>query len=179
MSWTSRRTRRSCFPRRPWISRPSKLIFPLSARSRATTRRPTVVLPQPDSPTRPNTSPSRIEKETSETAFTVPTLRRMRPPFITGNSLTRWSTERSWGRFARSAARCLEDASTSAELHRHGAVLDVHGVEAGEPVRHVPVEAGVRGLYERWLLLSALVGGVLAARVEAAVRVRLGQVGRQ
>ena len=47
--------------------------------------RPIVVLPQPDSPTRPKVSPEPISNETSETAWTEP-MERCRMPEVTGNS---------------------------------------------------------------------------------------------
>ena len=43
---------------------------------------PRVDLPQPDSPTRPKTSPLRTLKLTSSTAFTSPMWRRRKPPRI-------------------------------------------------------------------------------------------------
>ena len=42
--------------------------------------RPSVDLPQPDSPTRPKISPGVTSKSTSSTAYTSPTWRRMMPP---------------------------------------------------------------------------------------------------
>ena len=42
--------------------------------------RPSVVLPQPDSPTSANVSPGMISKSTPSTAYTVPIWRRMIPP---------------------------------------------------------------------------------------------------
>ena len=42
--------------------------------------RPTVVFPQPDSPTKPRVSPVRAFSETPSTACTLPTLRRNTPP---------------------------------------------------------------------------------------------------
>src|SRR5579863_828478 len=63
--------------------------------SRATIILPVVVLPQPDSPTRPNVSPGRTSKDTSETACTAPTWRCRIAPLVTGNSLTRFFTTRN------------------------------------------------------------------------------------
>src|ERR1700694_538442 len=80
------------FRRRPRLSllrlSPSNQISPESGFSSATTSRPRVVFPQPDSPTRPKVSPLAIERETLETAFTLPTVRGMTAPRVTGNSLT-------------------------------------------------------------------------------------------
>ena len=50
-----------------------KRIRPAVGSTRRATRRPTDVLPQPDSPTRPSVSPRRIVKSTPSTARTVPT----------------------------------------------------------------------------------------------------------
>ena len=58
--------------RRAWPTRPS-------AAGAGGASRPSVVLPQPDSPTRPKTSPRRTSKLTSSTALTSPTWRRMKP----------------------------------------------------------------------------------------------------
>ena len=57
-------------------------------------QRAVVVLPQPDSPTRPSVSPSRIVKLTSSTAATAPTTLRFHPRRI-GNDFRRWRTSRS------------------------------------------------------------------------------------
>ena len=57
-------------------------------------QRPVVVLPLPDSPTRPNVSPSSIEKLTSSTARTTVRLRR-NSPLPRANSFTRLRTSRS------------------------------------------------------------------------------------
>jgi len=73
---------------------PSNRMEPELAFSSATSRRPMVVLPQPDSPTRPNVSPRPMAKLTPETALTEPTWRRNTPPAMTGNSLTRSVTSR-------------------------------------------------------------------------------------
>ena len=43
-----------------------------------------VVLPQPDSPTSPSVSRSRMSKLMPSTACTVPTRRRSSPPFSSG-----------------------------------------------------------------------------------------------
>ena len=53
------------------MSSPSKRIVPAVGSMRRRSRRPTVVLPQPDSPTRPSVSPRRISKLTPSTAWTM------------------------------------------------------------------------------------------------------------
>ena len=50
--------------------------------------RPSVVLPEPDSPTTPTVSPSRTTSETPSTAFTWPTVRRRKPRLIGNQTLT-------------------------------------------------------------------------------------------
>src|SRR5512143_3732503 len=50
--------------------KPSNSMRPLVGSIRRSTMRPMVVLPQPDSPTRPKLSPRRTAKDTPETAFT-------------------------------------------------------------------------------------------------------------
>src|SRR3954471_9604256 len=70
---------------------PSKRTWPPVAGTRRRIVRPTVVLPQPDSPTRPSVSPRLIENVTSSTAFTQATVRCRRPP-RTGKYLTKRAT---------------------------------------------------------------------------------------
>src|ERR1700689_1708294 len=76
------------------MSSPLITIEPDVGGSRATIIRPGVVLPQPDSPTRPNVSPGRTSNDTSDTACTAPTCRCRIAPLVTGNSLTRFCTMR-------------------------------------------------------------------------------------
>ena len=57
--------------------------------------RPVVLLPQPDSPTRPKVSPRRTSNDTPSTAFTLPTWRRMTAPAITGKWTFRSLTSRT------------------------------------------------------------------------------------
>jgi len=67
-----RRRRRSSFDLRLVSSTPSNLTLPaVGSRSRIIAR-PVVLLPQPDSPTRPSVSPRRTSKVMSSTALTVP-----------------------------------------------------------------------------------------------------------
>ncbi len=61
------------------------------------TARPVVVFPHPDSPTRPSVSPGAMEKDTPDTAWTSPTLRRKSPPPRTGKCLNRSVTSSSAG----------------------------------------------------------------------------------
>ena len=125
MIWKSRRLRL----RSPWFSLvtsfPSKRIAPEVGFSSATTSRPIVVLPQPDSPTRPNVSPSRTEKDTLETALTLPTLRCRTAPAVTGNSFTSWSTSTITLRDVSSSTRpnaCLDaSAESTTRIARLGA----------------------------------------------------------
>src|SRR2546422_259022 len=57
--------------------------------------RPVVLLPQPDSPTRPRVSPRRTSNDTPSTAFTLPTWRRTTAPAITGKWTFRSVTSRT------------------------------------------------------------------------------------
>src|SRR5687767_8065696 len=56
--------------------------------------RPVVLLPQPDSPTRPSVSPRLIKKSRPSTACTAPTVRCTRIPFVMGKCIFRPSTFR-------------------------------------------------------------------------------------
>ena len=89
-----RRTFLSSFSLKAVISCPSKMIWPLVGFSSWRMQRPVVVLPQPDSPTRPSVSPRRIEKLTPSTALTTAGLPPRRPPPPIGKCLTRSRTSR-------------------------------------------------------------------------------------
>ena len=56
--------------------------------------RPSVVLPQPDSPTSPKVSPRRTASPTPLTACSVPIRRRRIAPAVTENSLNTSSNSR-------------------------------------------------------------------------------------
>ena len=61
------------------MSAPPKRIVPAVGSSSRSTARPTVVLPQPDSPTSPSVSPGMTWSETSSTAFTVAVSEERKP----------------------------------------------------------------------------------------------------
>ena len=71
ITWILRRTPRMSAWFAWVMSAPPKRIEPAVASSSLSTARPTVVLPQPDSPTSPSVSPAMTWIETSSTAFTV------------------------------------------------------------------------------------------------------------
>ena len=95
ISCRSRRCRRSSPGPSAKTLWPSSNTVPEFGRSSATTTRPIVVLPQPDSPTRPNVSPAVTVNETLDTACTLATWRWRIAPAVTGNSLTRSRTSSS------------------------------------------------------------------------------------
>ncbi len=85
------------------MSRPSiSMLPPVGSISRSTVR-PTVDLPQPDSPTRPSVSPARIEKLTPSTANTVPAA-RCNSPLRTGKCFLRSRTSSTAGADASAMA---------------------------------------------------------------------------
>src|ERR1700722_2187588 len=73
------------------ISRPSKNTPPEVGSTKRRMERPTVVLPEPDSPTRPITSPGWMVNDTSSTALTVVGWRDKSPDLET-KCLVRWRT---------------------------------------------------------------------------------------
>ncbi len=83
ISCTSRRRVRRCARDIVPMSAPFSSTAPSSGRSSPTIRRPSVLLPHPDSPTRPNVSPALTERETSETAWTTPAP-RVNSPDLSG-----------------------------------------------------------------------------------------------
>src|SRR6516164_410345 len=93
------------------MSFPEIRILPAVGSIKRVTVRPTVVLPQPDSPTRPSVSPGLIVKLTPSTANTVPLARWSRPLRIgkcflrsRTSSTALWSDIRVPVEFARAPA---------------------------------------------------------------------------
>src|ERR1700761_7336678 len=76
------------------ISRPLKNTPPEVGSTRRRMERPTVVLPEPDSPTRPIPSPGWMVNDTSSTALTVVGLRDKSPEGET-KCFVRWRTASS------------------------------------------------------------------------------------
>src|SRR5262249_42306668 len=113
--------------------------------------RPTVVLPHPDSPTRPTVSAGPTLKLTSSTACTKPMVRRSSPR-RTGKYFLRPFT------------------SSTAALSGIGGTHDLVGMPAGRPV--------LRGLLlVGWILLAAHVAGKGAARRETAAGRQIAEGG--
>src|SRR6266581_1561918 len=77
--------------------------------------RPSVVLPHPDSPTRPSVSPRLICKLTSSTAWTLPTTRRRNPPWI-GKYFLTFLTSTSVSATSRRAVRSAEVSAIAGEV---------------------------------------------------------------
>ncbi len=133
MSWTRRRYVLSCLvPHRSVTSSPSNSIRPAVWRVSLTMTRPVVVLPEPDSPTSPRTSPGAMLRSMPSTARTAPAGRRAsvsrRPPRIgkwTSRPLTRMRSvtrrpraARRWasGRRAAGGRRSRAGLATSSAL---------------------------------------------------------------
>jgi hypothetical protein len=95
----SRRNGRISLKRRPWMSLPRNTIGPSDEISRSSAR-PSVVLPEPDSPTTPSVSPLRTDRLTPSTALMWPTVLRSRPRLI-GNQTFRSSADITTGDRAR------------------------------------------------------------------------------
>ena len=100
------------------MSRPSKTILPAVGSSSFMIVRPSVVLPQPDSPTMPSVSPARTVRSTPSTARTCPTV-CLKTPALIGKCLTRPSTRRSRRR------------STTTRRCRRGSLRLAHDRSAG------------------------------------------------
>src|SRR6516162_10215858 len=109
----SRRNGRIALKLRPWMLLPRKTIGPLEEISRSSAR-PSVVLPEPDSPTTPNVSPLRTARLTPSTALMYPTIDRMNPRLI-GNQTFRALADITTGDFGRGGAGSgLGSAASSA-----------------------------------------------------------------
>ncbi|SKV05373.1 Uncharacterised protein [Mycobacteroides abscessus subsp. abscessus] len=106
------RISRSCLRLAVEISFPATQIVPDATFSRPTAARPIVDFPDPDSPTRPTTSPLPMVNDTSSTARKL--------PLLPGYSMTACSTlsARSvgggllWSRPCKVAPRCGTEASS-------------------------------------------------------------------
>ena len=128
--WMSRRTGRICLRLNFVMSAPLKMIWPLVGSTSLMIVRPSVVFPQPDSPTTPSVSPRVTVRSTPSTARTWPTV-CLRTPALIGKCLTRPSIRRiSFGSAAvgrrrrRRRARRLAHRRSSrgrAEMRRPGA----------------------------------------------------------
>ena len=92
--WRSLRTGRSSRLERFVMSRPSKRILPAVGSKSLMIVRPSVVFPEPDSPTTPSVSRSRTARSMPSTALTCATV-CLKTPALTGKCLTRPSTRRS------------------------------------------------------------------------------------
>ena len=79
------------------MSSPSKRTVPLVGSCRRTRSRPSVDLPQPDSPTMPSVSPRRTSSETPSTAWTTSRMPRRTEVDRTGKCLTRSTASSSTG----------------------------------------------------------------------------------
>src|SRR5690606_4016864 len=97
--------------------RPSNQAAPAVGSSSRTSRRASVDLPQPDSPTMPSVSPRARVKLTPSTALTVPTWRLKSTPRVSGKCFARFSTHRSG-----SSARVVPGRSEAAIEHLPGEV---------------------------------------------------------
>src|ERR1700730_14066123 len=98
----SRRNGRIALKRRPWILLPRNTHAP-SYEISSNSARPSVVLPEPDSPTTPSVSPLRTEIETPSTALIWPTVERNNPA-LTGNQTFKPSADITTGLPGRGGA---------------------------------------------------------------------------
>ena len=88
--------------RRPWMLLPRNTIGPSEEISRSSAS-PSVVLPEPDSPTTPSVSPLRTAMLTPSTALIWPTVERNSPRLI-GNQTLRLSADITTGSLGRGGA---------------------------------------------------------------------------
>src|SRR5690242_12802686 len=113
---TSRRSARSFSPRRCVMSSPLNAILPAVGSISLIAVRPSVDLPQPDSPTSPSVSPVLISRSTPSTACTCPTV-RCKTPEATGNHTFRSLIETSGSADVHARVRVLTAVSGTLELH--------------------------------------------------------------
>src|SRR3954447_18797971 len=145
-----RRMSRSALPLRLKMSWPLNRTVPAVGRSSAMSNRPSVDLPQPDSPTTPRVSPLRRSKLTPSTARTAPTCFLNRMPRVRGKCLTRSRTSSTGSAPGLAAARL------------DGLVID-------QLLPEVARAGAVRGdVVQRWFVRATHVTRIRAARVERA-----------
>src|SRR5690348_7858571 len=98
------------------MSWPLNMILPSVGAMSLIAVRPSVDLPQPDSPTSPRVSPVLISRSTPSTACTYPTV-RCRTPEATGNQTFRSVIETSGSAAVHARVSVLTAVSTTLELH--------------------------------------------------------------
>src|SRR3990167_11339145 len=134
------------------MSSPSKTTWPEVMSSIFRTASPVVLLPQPDSPTRPSVSPLLTLNDTPSTAFTLPTCRRTTAPAITGKWTLRSRTSRTVsGRTA---------SGTELVMEMTGGKMFGTALDQGRP------------------LGPATIDGIATPRGEGAARRQVGEIGR-
>src|SRR5213593_1439129 len=151
-AWTARRYARRPSRSSADTSRPSKRMLPAVGVSRARISLDVVVLPQPDSPTRPSVEPAGMSNETASTARTTPVDQPSAP---------------------RRTTKCLVRLCTSsnrgASRPRRGAIsASMEPAARGVTGRDLGLGRGRRAPVER--------GG--AARREGAAAAERGEIGR-
>src|ERR1700737_297602 len=152
-----RRIPRSSASERVDMSRPSKITRPPVGGSRRRMQRPVVVLPQPDSPTRPSVSPRPLANPPPSPALT-PAGRPPKSPPPTSKCFTRFSTR-----------RIGSDVLMRSGGGRGGRVKLVGEPAGREVVGHDQLEPG--------LLLAAPVDGEGAPGREGAAHRQAREVG--
>src|SRR5438270_840453 len=161
----SRRSTRSRSPLLFVLSSPLNVTVPAVGSMGLTTVRPSVVLPDPDSPTSPSVSPALVSMSTPSTAWTCPVVRCINPD-ATGNQTLRSLTVTNGSLVVQALLRCLAAVSATFEL-RSG-------------LRH-PARRALRrpDLRERWRVPRAPVDAKHAARMERAPGGKVDEAGRQ
>src|SRR6478609_3610759 len=156
--WMLRRIRRRSLPLAVTMSWPSNSAEPPVGFSSPQSRRATVDLPQPDSPTSPSVSPGYRSKETPSTALTAPIFFLNRMPRVSGKCLTMSLT-----------CRTGSELVASFGIGRH---LLLPEVARGRACGRHPIQRGLR-------VDPADVLRPVAPRVERAPRRDVREVRRQ
>lgn len=137
-----------------------------------------VVLPQPDSPTMARHSPSRISKVMPSTALTVPTLRLINAPLVSGNCLRRSFTARVVLRSSRGTSAKTSSESSGGLNISSPSILrswisgarrqalrwevdsSLSGISSGSPERQASCATGQRGANWQRSFRSTKTGGL-------------------
>src|SRR6266536_5506511 len=172
----SRRILRSSPPPSVVSALPRKFTVPAVGLYSCKIARPVVLLPQPDSPTRPSVSPRFTPNEMSTTARTHPTYRCRMMPWVIGKYIFRFFTCSS-SPSAVPLAGTLTGLALVAIRCLLGALCDALGVRLAAASQVNPARDAMAGddRLEAGVLRYAALDSVRTARLERAAGWRIDQ----
>src|SRR3954466_2225457 len=152
-------------------------MLPLVACTRPSSARPRVDLPDPDSPTRPRTSPRANDRDTPSTARTVPEDRPTSRAAALARSAESTFRSEMWTSGASACAVALPPVGSGLVGNGDLLAFERRPLRPGERRFAQPALRAVR-LELRWLLGRADLHGMFAARMESAAGRWGDEIGR-